>query len=64
MRVFVTLCTAALVLLTAIAYSATTGKIAGTVKDTKTSEPLPSVNVLIEGTTLGATDRKLIRKYS
>ncbi len=54
MRVIVTLCTAALVLLTAIAYSGTTGKIAGTVKDTKTGEPLPSVNVLIDGTTLGA----------
>jgi outer membrane receptor protein involved in Fe transport len=54
MRVFVTLCAAALVLLTAIAYSGTSGKIAGTVKDAKTGEPLPSVNVLVEGTTNGA----------
>lgn len=54
MRVFVTLCTAALVLLTGVAFSGTTGKIAGTVRDAKTGEPLPSVNVVIDGTTLGA----------
>lgn len=54
MRVFATFCIAALVLLTAVAYSGTTGKISGTVKDAKSGEPLPSVNVLIEGTTLGA----------
>ena len=54
MRVFVTLSTAALVLLTAVAFSGTTGKIAGTVRDARTGEPLPSVNVVIDGTTLGA----------
>ena len=54
MRVFVTLFTAALVLLTAVAFSGTTGKIAGTVRDARTGEPLPSVNVVIDGTTLGA----------
>ncbi len=54
MKVFATLCTAALILLTAVAFSGTTGKIAGTVKDAKTGEPLPSANVVIEGTTLGA----------
>jgi len=54
MRVFATLFTAALVLLTAIAFSGTTGKIAGTVKDARTGEPLPSVNVVLDGTTLGA----------
>ncbi|MBN2091032.1 TonB-dependent receptor [candidate division KSB1 bacterium] len=32
----------------------TTGKIAGRVTDAKTGEPLPGVNILIEGTTLGA----------
>jgi hypothetical protein len=53
MKVFATLCTAALILLTAVAFSGTTGKIAGTVKDAQTGEPLPSVNVVIEGTTLG-----------
>jgi len=54
MKVFATLCTAALILLTAVAFSGTTGKLAGTVKDAKTGEPLPSANVVIEGTTLGA----------
>ena len=34
--------------------AATTGKISGTVKDKTTGEPLPGVNVLIEGTQLGA----------
>ena len=34
-----------------------TGKIAGVIKDAATGEPLPAVNVVIEGTTLGgATD--------
>jgi hypothetical protein len=54
MRVFVTLCTAALIFLSAVAFAGTTGKISGTVKDTKTGEPLPSVNVVVEGTSLGA----------
>ena len=35
-------------------YAATTGKIAGTVKDAKTGEALPGVNVVLEGTQLGA----------
>ena len=33
----------------------TTGKIVGHVKDTQTNEPLLGVNVVIEGTTLGAS---------
>ena len=34
-----------------------TGKIAGVIIDAATGEPLPAVNVVIEGTTLGgATD--------
>jgi outer membrane receptor for ferrienterochelin and colicin len=37
------------------AYAGITGKIAGIVKDTQTGEPLPGVNVLLEGTTLGAS---------
>ena len=32
----------------------TTGKIAGRIIDAKTSNPLPGVNVIVEGTTLGA----------
>ena len=35
--------------------SAQTGKIAGTVTDAASGEPLPGVNVIIEGTTQGAT---------
>jgi hypothetical protein len=36
------------------AFSGTTGKIAGIVKDVATGEPLPGVNVIIENTLLGA----------
>ena len=36
-------------------FAGTSGKIAGIVKDKQTGEPLPGVNVLIEGTTLGAS---------
>ncbi len=35
------------------AYSGTTGKISGKVLDAQTKEPLPSVNVVVVGTTLG-----------
>jgi len=35
-------------------FSATTGKIAGVVKDAQTGEPLPGVNVVIVGTSMGA----------
>ena len=36
-----------------------TGKIAGVVKDVSTGEPLPGVNIVIEGTTMGgATDNE------
>jgi outer membrane receptor protein involved in Fe transport len=35
-------------------WAGTTGKIAGKVVDQETGEPLPGVNVLVEGTTLGA----------
>ncbi len=38
-----------------VAFAGTTGKIAGIIKDKQTGEPLPGVNVLIEGTTLGAS---------
>jgi outer membrane receptor protein involved in Fe transport len=35
-------------------YSGTTGKLSGTVKDADTGEPIPGVNVILEGTTFGA----------
>lgn len=41
-------------LLAAAAFAATTGKIAGTVTDKQTGEPLPGVNVVIAGTNIGA----------
>jgi outer membrane receptor protein involved in Fe transport len=36
------------------ATAGSTGKISGVVRDARTKEPLPGVNVLVEGTTLGA----------
>ncbi|MFQ6617243.1 MAG: TonB-dependent receptor domain-containing protein [Fidelibacterota bacterium] len=36
-------------------FAGTTGKIAGSVKDKKTGDPLPGVNVVIEGTERGAS---------
>ncbi len=36
------------------AYAGTTGKLAGYVKDAETGEPIPGVNVIIDGTTYGA----------
>ncbi len=41
--------------LTAQSMAATTGKIAGRVTDAANGRPLPGVNVLVEGTTLGAS---------
>jgi len=38
----------------AVLQAGTTGKIAGVVKDAANGEPLPGVNVFLEGTTLGA----------
>ena len=35
-------------------YAGTTGKISGVVKDKETGEALPGVNVIIEGTSMGA----------
>lgn len=42
------------VLLAGDLYAGTVGKIAGRVIDKETGEPLPGVNVILEGTTLGA----------
>jgi len=36
------------------AWAGTTGKIAGIVTDAQTGDPLPGVNVILEGTTMGA----------
>ncbi len=33
----------------------TTGKIAGVVRDSRTKEPLPGVNIVVQGTALGAS---------
>ena len=35
-------------------YAATTGKIQGTITDSQSNEPMPGVNVIVEGTVLGA----------
>ncbi|MDQ7064833.1 MAG: TonB-dependent receptor [candidate division KSB1 bacterium] len=43
-----------LVLMSSSIYAGTTGKIAGTVRDKKTGEALPGVNVFLEGTSIGA----------
>jgi len=40
---------------TALSLAGTTGKIAGTVTDQTSAEPLPGVNVVVDGTTLGAS---------
>lgn len=41
--------------LATIAFGGTTGKIDGTVTDSRTGEKLPAVNVIVEGTKLGAS---------
>ncbi len=46
---------ASVVIVAAVLYAGTTGKIVGTVVDARTGEPLPSVNVTVPGTTLGAS---------
>ncbi len=43
-----------MVLLPLLAFSATTGKLIGTVVDKETGEALPGANVVVEGTNLGA----------
>lgn len=46
---------AAIFLVTGLLFAGTTGKVTGSVVDSRTGEPLPSVNVTIVGTTLGAS---------
>ncbi len=45
----------ALIFLPAGLQAGVTGKISGTVKNKQTSDPLPGVNITVEGTTLGAS---------
>jgi hypothetical protein len=47
-------CVVVTVAMTEIMLGGTTGKIVGTVKDTQTGEQLVGVNVVLQGTTLGA----------
>ncbi|MGB5875372.1 MAG: carboxypeptidase-like regulatory domain-containing protein, partial [Bacteroidota bacterium] len=44
-----------LLFLTAALHAGETGKISGVVKDSKTDEPLPGVNVIVQGTPYGAS---------
>ena len=44
-----------LLLVPYLLFGGTTGKIAGVVKDATTGEPLPGVNIIIEGTMMGAS---------
>ncbi len=44
-----------LLLLPAFIFAQSSGKIAGVVTDKSTGEPLPGVNVILEGTTMGAS---------
>jgi hypothetical protein len=54
MRLFVTLSSVLSILIISIAFGGTTGKIDGTVTDAKTGEKLVSVNIIVQGTKLGA----------
>jgi outer membrane receptor protein involved in Fe transport len=53
-RIFILLISV-LTICAGIIYAGTTGKIAGRVVDKETGEPLPGVNILVQGTTLGST---------
>ncbi|MCK5738532.1 TonB-dependent receptor [bacterium] len=44
-----------LLLLPVLSWAATTGKISGVVRDAGTNEPLPGVNIVVEGTMMGAS---------
>lgn len=54
MKRFATILLAAVVLFSGVLYSGTTGKLTGKVTDKTTGEPLPFVNIILEGTMLGA----------
>src|SRR3990172_1917161 len=55
MRVLNTFCALALLVSAAIVFAGTTGKIAGTVVDAQTGEKIIGANVVIVGTTQGAS---------
>ena len=42
------------ILFAAVSFAGTTGKIAGTITDEQTGEPLPGANIVIAGTSIGA----------
>ncbi len=44
-----------LLILVPLAFAGVTGKIAGQITDSESGQPLPGVNVFVEGTTIGAT---------
>lgn len=48
------LCITLCIGLISLVYAGTTGKIAGKVTDAATGEPLPGINIIVEGTSLGA----------
>ncbi|MDZ7763007.1 MAG: carboxypeptidase-like regulatory domain-containing protein [Melioribacteraceae bacterium] len=54
MKKFLQLFVLGLLVPTLFLQAGTTGKLAGHVKDAATGEPLPFVNITIEGTQLGA----------
>ena len=43
-----------MLLVSSMAIAGTTGKISGVVTDKDTKQPLPGVNIVVEGTTMGA----------
>jgi outer membrane receptor protein involved in Fe transport len=53
-RIYIILVTSILLLAVTIAEAGNTGKIAGTIRDKQTHQPVIGVNVLVKGTTLGA----------
>ena len=54
MKALVVISVAMALLVPLAAYGGNTGKIAGTIKDSQTGEPLIGVNVLVDGTSMGA----------
>lgn len=54
MKKFFTIFFVSLALLSSLVFAGTTGKLTGKVTDKNTGEPLPFVNITLEGTTIGA----------
>lgn len=51
---FVIVCLTVIFILTGVLFAGSTGKISGTVTDSENGEPLPGVNVIVQGTDYGA----------